>query len=114
MIVENYNKISIQKKRRYAKSFLPIPNETDYRNGYIIRYFAKQIGEDEIIEIKKDQYDYFTNNRIGLYILVRFRWRIIGDKEEVELSNSKILKEIEKTYIGITKKINNLLQFWKG
>lgn len=105
--------------KKYPKSFRPIPNADDYARGYIKRYFTKLRTNNFIIEISSQEFIEFKNQEIYsnadsfLFVLISLKWRIIGNRQEVELSNTNILKLKEQSLKKISIKLGNRLEFWK-
>lgn len=109
-------------------SFIPYPASDDYNNGYINRFFCKKVNDGIIIEIDNEQYDSLSNKEeLGinyfLYQPYTLKWRISGPKNDiykenirikngVEDTNNRILSKAEKEFSGISKKLNNPLQFF--
>ncbi len=109
--------------------FYPVPNENDYKNNKIIRYFAKQRTprQFQLIEIDKTTYDDLIN-RGGIYNYPLWKptslfWRISNSLEKevqshkfaesVKESNQRVLNLKEKTFSGIKQYLTNLEQFSK-
>lgn len=121
-LVEEY-KIFYQRNsnmvKKYPKSFRPTPNADDYTRGYIKRYFTKLRTNDFIIEISNQEFIEFKNQEIYtnatsfLFVLISLRWKIIGSRQAVELSNTNILALKEQSLKKISIKLGNRLEFWK-
>jgi hypothetical protein len=95
-------------------AFEPAPNEQDYNNQYIFRYFIRKRNEQNglIYEVKKDMFDLSNQNK--LYIGVRIQWKIYGDKMETEELNKKSVAYGKHTISNLDTYINNYIKFWKG
>jgi hypothetical protein len=116
MSIERYNKI-VKKNTSFSpvriKTFKPIPNDFDYKRGYITRYFVQKINDKNapIYEIDQFGYDTFGNN--PFYQTAAIDWKIIGNDEQIKDANSKSI------LLGVTKikslslYLPNLLQFRK-
>jgi hypothetical protein len=92
---------------------IPTPNETDYKRGYMTRYFVQSANDPSsyIYEVDKDEYSLIVEN--SFYINVKLNWRLIGTVEEVRESNSKSVLFASKTIKSITLYLPNTLQFYK-
>jgi hypothetical protein len=92
---------------------IPTPNETDYKRGYITRYFVQSANDPSspVYEVDKDEYSLVVEN--SFYINVKLNWRLIGTVGEVRESNSKAVLLASKTIKSITLYLSNALQFYK-
>ena len=92
---------------------IPTPNETDYKRGYITRYFVQSANDPSspVYEVDKDEYSLVVEN--SFYINVKLNWRLIGTVGEVRESNSKAVLLASKTIKSITLYLPNTLQFYK-
>lgn len=94
----------------------------DINNGYINRYFLKKINEEIFIEIDKQQYESYQSRLDNtLYLANTCKWYITGPIESAQLPvkkpgiielNTLEIQRMEKTLPGISKKLNNPLQFY--
>jgi len=98
-------------------SFYPIPDEEDYRRGYLIRYFTKKENEKGfIIEISRDEYNSIINGTadydITIYQTIQILWKITGPLKSTRLSqynviagiintNERLVESANKTFLGI-------------
>ena len=71
---------------------VPSPNDTDYKRGYIVRYFVQKVNDENsyIYEVSSKSHNAFINN--PLYNTVSLDWRLIGSVEQIKESNSKSVK----------------------
>ena len=95
-------------------TFVPTPDDKDYKRGYIKRYFVQKSNDinSPIFEIEKTQY-----SKIGLnpfYKIVSLDWRLVGNRLEVIESNSNSIRLAEKNLKLIGLYLPNRLQFWEG
>jgi hypothetical protein len=92
---------------------IPTPNETDYKRGYITRYFVQSANDPSsyVYEVDKDEYSLIVAN--SFYINVKLNWRLSGTVEQVRESNSKSVLFASKTIKSITLYLPNTLQFYK-
>ena len=107
----------------FAVETLPKLTKSDYENMFIVRYFVRQANNDksEILEVSKEQ----LLNLGNFYKKINLKWKISGklndtinkDGHIVEKGvynvNRDILKLKEKEMSGISKKLFNLMQFYK-
>ena len=109
-----FKTISNLSSLRFAKDVVIKPKNKDYENGYLERYFFRQVNNPQarIIEVDKRQWTSFSTN--SFYTKVSLIWLISGNKDYVLSSNYKTLSLADKTLPGIKKKFeNDLLRFYK-
>lgn len=102
----NFNPIRI-------KTFKPMPNEFDYKRGYITRYFVQKINDETapVYEIDQNALDVFGNNTF--YQTASIDWKIIGTDEQIKDANSKSILLGVKKLKALSLYLPNLLQFKK-
>lgn len=100
----------------------PVVTSTDASTGYITRYFVRQVNDkDYIVEVDQKQYEAFKKN--PRFITTSVKWKIIGKKETITLSNQISLygvKDANKlavstadlTFGGLYRYITNYLEYW--
>ena len=93
---------------------IPTPTDTDYKRGYIRRYFVQAANDPSsyIYEISDTLFSVLKNE--PLYLCVNLKWRLIGKPEEVKESNSKAVRLASKTMKQIPYYLPYYLQFYKG
>jgi hypothetical protein len=94
-------------------TFIPRPNEKDYKRGYITRYFVQKSNDSNsyIYEVSKESYkNYLTN---AFLLKVSLDWRIVGDDTDIKKSNSESIRLASKTMNKLQLYLPNLLQFKK-
>jgi len=103
--------------------YKPAPTSKDYENGYIVRYFAKKINENLVIEIKNTT---ASQNTSPLYKITSIKWKISGQKHDVFLNGimnnagvmdqnrSEIDRVIREDEVDLSRTLNNLLEYWQG
>lgn len=101
------------------QSYKPKITESDMNAGSIARYFVKFISNPSIVEVDKDQYEYFKNN--SYYTAIKIPWMITGNLNTVvtnnverlgiEDQNKKIVQYFNQQLPGLNRKIKNFLQF---
>ena len=98
-------------------SYYPQPIESDYKRGYIIRYFTKKINERGfIIEISENEYSSIVNGTvdydISIYQTTKILWKITGPLNSQRQSqynvipgiidtNQRLTEAANKTFLGI-------------
>ena len=94
-------------------SFIPSPNEQDFKKGYITRYFLRKSNDSNgiIYEIRKKSTSKFSIN--PFYLVVSLDWRITGDPIDIKKSNTASLQIASKTISNISLYLPNLLQLYK-
>lgn len=116
------NSLSYPKK---ISTFIPNPNEDDYKRGYVNRYFVQKTNDVEsaIYEVSSKQYQKYTHSHS--FKGTTLRWRIKGPLEPVFNLNNEItdkgVRESNKVAIRIASEkiknlklyLPNLLQFYK-
>ena len=102
-----------------------VPTDDDYDNGYVVRYFARQVNSPEspITEIDSKTYKKVAKNEDGFYKLVKIDWRITGDTETKVINgivhrgvieaNDSVLKSLENSFPGIRDSYGNLVKYYK-
>jgi hypothetical protein len=101
----------------------PIPTKEQYRSGILVRYFAKKINEDKIIEIDPAKISGLDKN---LYVIVNLTWKISGSKEKkivngiiekssVSENNAAEINRVKiETSVDLSVVLSNLVEYWRG
>lgn len=119
-------------RQKYAIPFFPNPQDKDYKNKFILRYFAKQATstkkEIPIIEIDKNLYESYGDGSglsSSFYNVMKLKWKIRGPEKNaitedgyvleksILNANDDTLKLKEKEMTGIRQRLGNLLEFSK-
>ena len=81
--------------KKYAKIYSPKPTLLDYKKGYIIRYFAKQVNDENapITEISRGQYKSWSDDDSGLDNGF-YTYEILGPVTKVELFTEEEIKRL--------------------
>lgn len=116
MSSERYNQIAkIPKDFREVQivTSIPKPNDTDYKRGYIVRYFIQKVNDEgaPIFEISSKMYSRYQSNT--LFKTISLDWRLIGSSEEVKNSNGASVRLASQDMKRISWYLPNLLQFYK-
>jgi hypothetical protein len=95
-------------------AFQPSPNEQDYRNEFIYRYFIRKRNQDNglIYEVSADTFTDFENNQ--LYFGTKIKWKITGQIDEVSKLNQRSVAFGKQTLSNLDTHIKNYTKFWKG
>ena len=119
--MELYRLRTVVKVDKYVAPEFKYPKiiQDDKSAGYIERYFVQSKSNRTpagIIEIDKKQYDKCgTSNSKGIdghrFDKLQFRWKIVGEKEEIEKTNKKTLLFAEQKYKGIRQYLADLTEF---
>lgn len=84
------------------------PSNSDYINGYFIRYFTKRYFNQIITEVTKDVYSTLTSE---FYIKVEVRWKLGGDMSVI---NRRSIELANQTLKGLSNYITNYTEFSKS
>jgi hypothetical protein len=95
------------------KPFIPSPTDSDYKKGYITRYFVQKANDSNglIYEVSNESYKTYIKNK--LLISESVDWRIIGEDSEIKNSNSESIRLASKKIPKLSLYLPNLLQFRK-
>lgn len=109
----NLTKEKIDNFNYSINTFIPTPTESDYKKGYITRYFIQRANDPNsiIYEVSKDTYKEFTSNQ--LLINTSLDWRIAGDDVDIKKSNSESVRLASQKINKLQLYLPNLLQFKK-
>lgn len=101
---------------------LPIVTQTDAKNGFIIRYFVRQVTDKGfIVEVDNSQYEELKEN--PRFVTTTVKWKIVGKKQNmtllngvtiygVEDTNRVVVSEADLTFGGLLKYITSYLEYW--
>ena len=90
---------------------MPSPNESDYKRGYIVRYFAQKANDVNAIIYEISSKEYSKLSSSDLFITLTLDWRIKGEPSEVKKSNSESIRIASQIIPKIQLYLPNLLQF---
>lgn len=115
MDINRFEQISKGKGQLYTEKIIsahiPEIKESDYKRGYIERYFVQKSNDTEskIIEVDYIGFRKFINN--AFYNTVALEWRLKGDDDEIKQSNLKSIKRHYTSMPNLQIYLPNLLQF---
>jgi hypothetical protein len=94
-------------------TYVPSPNDTDYKRGYIVRYFIQKSNDTTapVYEISKDFISEFINS--PFYSTKKIDWKISGTDDEIKEANGNSLRMAAQTFPAIINYLPYLLQFKK-
>lgn len=99
--------------------FLATPNDNDYKNGFLFRYFLIRINTGKIIEVNKEVFELYKNNDPNtlypLFYKESIKWNLNCSQQTQFDNNNKTIKELENKYkfSNIKTYFNNLNMFFK-
>lgn len=104
-------------------AYQPTPSDTNYKNGYFLRWFAKRVNQNITTEIDPNQKNLIDSN---LYTVVSLTWRISGPMDPITINNiteksgvrTENLREIDRvlneTKVDLRQSLKNPLELWRG
>ena len=98
-------------KNQIIKSYLPMPTYSDYRKGYIVRYFTQRINDENSIIYEISENDYLKFLSDTFYTTVNIDWRLAGGLQIIKDSNAKSVKLGSKKMKALMFYLPNYLQF---
>ncbi len=105
-----YSQLTSNTKQEYPRNVGVSLSDSDYDLGEVKRYFARVANDTTkpIFEITEDSY----NDQNNLFVYFDVDWVISGLKSDVELKNSRTIRELERDYPQISN-ILFPLQLWR-
>lgn len=108
----------VQVNRGAPTPYFPIPTESDYKKGYIMRSFIKKVNDQGFItEISDEEYDNFQNGTVdydvSYYLTYQIMWKLTGPLNSTRVgqydvragiidTNKRLVETANKTFLGIT------------
>lgn len=94
-------------------TFLPNPQDADYINGFIRRYFVRKSNDVNafIYEVSKDTSVKYQT--IPFWKITSVKWRLTGTESEITESNKKAIGFVSKEFPTLALYLPNLTQFYK-
>lgn len=113
----DYNKISnndedyLNENGFEINTYCPTPSDIDYKNGFIVRYFAQKTNDTSgyIYELNETSHLALLLN--PFYTTTSIRWRISGTDDKIKESNFKSVQIGMKKIPLLIKYLPNYLQF---
>lgn len=104
-----YRNLVGSKKQEYITEQRTIPNNLDYKRGFITLYFARQsnITDEKVFEISKNDFDKET----PFYDKVRLELKIFGERNEVEVFNLRRMNVANSKLRGVEYVVRPLQYF---
>lgn len=109
---------TIQAKRGAPVPYFPIPTDSDYKKGYLMRSFIKKVNDVGFVtEISDEEYANFENGTVdydvSYYLVYQIMWKLTGPLNSVRLgqydtragiidTNKRLVEQANKTFLGIT------------
>lgn len=107
-------------QRSLPPSSITLPTPQDYKNGRMIRYFAKKTNELRYLETSKQTYTDLnsrsSNIAWDLYEPEKIEWEIRGDKSIIFRNNKTTITKIEqnKKWYGFSNYLKeDYTKYWK-
>jgi hypothetical protein len=74
----------------FPKTIVPSPNDIDYENGFINRYFTQRVNDSNsfVFEMSLEEYNLLLEN--PYWTLAQMTWRISGPASTVYSNNGSI------------------------
>jgi len=113
-----YNTINSKKANKFnippINTIVPMPTESDYKTGYIIRYFMQKTNDavSPVYEVSRETYSIFITNYF--YTCINLDWKIVGTDDEIKEANLKSVKRAGTKLPAIINYLPYLLQFKKS
>ena len=99
-----YNGVSI-------KTYTPNVTETDYKRGYVTRYFVQKANDIESVIYEVDYIGFSKAIDNPFYTCESINWRIIGTDDQIRDSNFKAIRLLTPRIPKLQLYLPNLLQF---
>jgi hypothetical protein len=74
----------------FPKTIVPSPNDIDYENGFINRYFTQRVNDSNSFVFEMDLEEYNSLLENPYWTLGEMRWRITGPTSAVYSNNGTI------------------------
>lgn len=93
------------------KQHIPSPTETDYRIGYIVRYFIQKANDINAPIHEVDEYGFTNFQNNPFYVVTVMDWRISGQNDQIRQSNAASIRVASKQIRNLSLYLPYLLQF---
>ena len=94
--------------------YIPKPSTADYSQGFLMRYFAKNLINPNLFVVEINRTQFFASKggiNPAIYQLLDIKWNIVGNSKEVFDLNTKTLVDANNIMPGIIYAVPNALQF---
>lgn len=103
--------VALTKTKGAPTSYQPQPTESDYKRGYLIRYFTKKENEKGFItEISQEEYNNIVNGTadydISIYQTAKILWKLTGPLRNQRQSQYNVIPGIIDTNQRLTESTN--------
>jgi len=92
-------------------TFCPTPSESDYKRGFITRYFTQRANDKNGYIYELNEATYLRQTLNPFFITCVLRWKITGTDEELKEANFNSVKLGMKRIPLLIKYLPNYLQF---
>jgi hypothetical protein len=93
------------------RTYVPYPTASDYRRGYLVRYFIQRINDENTIIYEINENDYSKFLLDVFYNAVNIDWRLTGSSDNIKSSNEKSVMLGSKKIKNLKFYLPNYLQF---
>ena len=90
---------------------VPTPTDSDYRRGYIVRYFVQRANDPSAPIMEIDETEYSRALELPHYRTARLDWKIKGSSDKIKDANKKSVAIATKQIQSIRLYLPNLIQF---
>ena len=118
-INDRYNQLTKGKSKDIAISpvaSFPVPNEKDYRRGYINRYFVQKTNDSNSPIYEVNQLEFRKFQSIPMYNTTYLKWRISGPLHEEKIGAGEIVdkgvRESNKVAIRLASNVIRKLNLY--
>ena len=99
-VYNNINQVDISSTQITPQQFYSTPLETDYENGFYIRYFACKINEIKYLELDKNTYTKMKDKNPAYnfipYRTFRIQWSLVGEPRNLYQANLSQVNILER------------------
>ena len=92
------------------RPYFPTPNNTDYKRGYLTRYFIQRVNDINSIVYEISKSDYLTFIENDFFITTNLDWKLVGTNEEIQIINTKSINFASKKLPALKMYLVNPLQ----
>jgi hypothetical protein len=92
-------------------AYLPELTDDDYTKGYIVRNFVQKVNDSNSTITEIDANNHTELQESGYYQIVKIKWRITGNPQEIMDSNKASIGLVSVQMKNLKLYLSNLLQF---